>query len=217
MRYTRLLSSLKRLPTRVHVLEAERKFKPDAFSLKNLVDNAGKPRFPCLTRLADTTFEDIYYDSCNALARNGIWVRMRDGVWEAKHRHAGDYMNSHFEELSGRSDVAKLLLQHLPQAKIGPGDASGLEVVAKFKTHRRSWLANGRYTIVIDDTDFGHQVGEVELVQSCSDVQYAEKGQLTARMHDELNQFMKEYRWAFPTSEASGKLSAYFKLHRLEE
>ena len=46
----------------------------------------------------------------------------------------------------------------------GPNKSFGLEKTYQFKTHRRSFLADGKFTIVLDKTDFRHLASEVELL-----------------------------------------------------
>ena len=71
--------------------------------------------------------------------------------------------------------------------------------MAEFVTTRVSFLADDRFTVVLDATDFGHTVGEVELM-----AEDAEKA------HADIDAFLKEYAWFFDTSNPKGKLTAYF-------
>ena len=82
----------------------------------------------------------------------------------------------------------------------GPNESFGLEKTCQFETHRRSFLADGRFTVVLDETDFGHSAGEVELLAE------DEK-----RAHADIDVFLARYAWLFDCSTPKGKLTAYFE------
>lgn len=70
------------------VLEVERKFLPTATSISLLRANTSKPAFESFKPLGVSHTHDVYYDCNNALLSRGIYVRRRDGNWEAKIRQA---------------------------------------------------------------------------------------------------------------------------------
>lgn len=72
--------------------------------------------------------------------------------------------------------------------------------MAGFETHRLTLLADGKFTVVLDFTDFGHVVGEVELMAEDAE-----------RAHGDVEAFLKEYAWFFDTVNPKGKLTAYFE------
>ncbi len=88
------------------------------------------------------------------------------------------------------------------------GDASlvednfGLDAIARFETFRSWMLADDRFKVVLDETDFGHWVGEVELEAEDADAEKA---------HEEIEAFLWRYRWFFDTAKPKGKLTAYFE------
>lgn len=71
-----------------------------------------------------------------------------------------------------------------------------LDVLTEFETIRYTFLADDKFTIVLDNTNFDHQVGELELIVKPEDV-------------DEANDaFLEEYAWFYDTSNPKGKLAA---------
>lgn len=117
--------------------------------------------------------------------------------------HNGTMLRSTFSETKDLSQIRSLVRSHFPD----PGrrdfdNRFGLDKMAGFKTHRLTFLADGRFTVVLDATDFGHRVGEVELM--AEDAEEA---------HGEIDAFCKEYAWFFDTEreKPKGKLTAYFE------
>ena len=199
------------------VFEIERKFLPNATSIAALRDNAGYPPFRKIIPQKRRQFQDIYYDHENILSSRGIWVRRRSDTWQAKVRRGGDFKNSRFQELSGIDDVSEVVLDHVPEAYVSIGRIRGLEEIARFITFRESWRVNDRFTVVIDEADFGHTVGEVELMHSMESAEGATglNGiSASEKLDVEIREFMRVHEWAFPTGDLSGKLSAYFALKR---
>ena len=215
------------------MLEVERKFLPSAAHL--IARNAASPAFRNFKTLPTYTFTDIYYDQADKLRSAGIWVRKRDQKWEAKIKLGGDYIHSQFCEIDTPGKIATMLKQHIPMTSnmIDLTDLStptelqpfGLTTFASFTTTRQTWTASvddkTDVSIVIDTTDFGHQVGEVEL-----QVPFAEEDVSTTAttattqseaiqsMQATLDAFMADHRMAFPQAECKGKLSAYFNWKR---
>ncbi|CAF9904530.1 MAG: hypothetical protein GOMPHAMPRED_002870 [Gomphillus americanus] len=196
-------------------IEVERKFLCLPSTSMVLQQNKGHPPFQTLRFLKQSSFADCYFDRQNLLTNRGIWVRKRDNLWQAKIRIAGDFQNSKFEEIQGRDQVFNLL-QDLHISNPQPGGADfGLLPIAKFTSTRHTWQADEKFTIVIDCTNFGHTVGEVELqCQVDGQSVLEEKEELTHRMDQEIDSFMQKYAWAFPKGKAMGKLSAYFQQQR---
>ena len=95
--------------------------------------------------------------------------------------------------------MLRMVRKHVPEC-LGPENNFGLDMLCKFDTVRDSFLADGKFTVVLDHTDFGHQVGEVELM-----AEDAEKA------HADIDAFLKEYAWFFDTTNPKGKLTAYFE------
>jgi len=198
------------------LLEVERKFC--SLAVEDLVANTGQPPFKIVHALAQRTIHDVYYDDpSRSLIKAGIWVRRRNGFWEAKVKRGGDFTNSKFEELSGPG-----LVQRCVQAVTGKEarekDFFGLDAIATLSTVRQSWIADGEFKIVFDAMDFGHTVGEVELEEkfnfsatanASKEHQIQEK---MTEMDERIGVFMNRYHWAFRPGAPKGKLMAYFEL-----
>lgn len=103
---------------------------------------------------------------------------------------------------------------------LGPGselNAHGLQgrilrEMARFTTCRKGYVVDGKFTVVIDATDFGHTVGEVELERAFteSSCEGEDKTRAIVAMDKEIDGFMGRFLWAFPVGKPVGKLSAYF-------
>ncbi|RYN61657.1 hypothetical protein AA0117_g12934 [Alternaria alternata] len=199
--------------SRAFRLEVERKFC--GFAVADLAPHVGNPPFQTIQSQGQRVFHDTYFDRAGRLAAAGVWVRLRNGKWEAKVRKGGDFQNSRFEELSDPHKIGKQV-----QAITGQGcnerESFGLDRIANMSTTRTTWLADERFTIVLDRMDFGHEVGEVELQ---SEVHLAYTGQALEdhkqramqQMDQEIVAFMQHYRWAFAAGVPIGKLTAYFE------
>jgi thiamine-triphosphatase len=197
--------------------EIERKFSPTPQSIDLLERNAGLPQFHSLQFLGTSTFKDIYYDHHGILEAERTWVRQRDGTWQAKNRLAGCHNSSIFEEVEGAREVLQIVhgaieRQHLivssasyPSFDLAETAEESLVTIlkdwAQFETLRRRIIINRRFMVVLDETDFGHRVGEVELLTNSQ--------QAAKHMHHEIDAFMAEHKWAFPDKDVVGKLSAY--------
>ena len=181
------------------------------------------PPFQSISSLPTSYMHDIYYDynpnseqykddisqdhkkQRSVLMSGGIWVRQRNGLWQAKIKRGGDYTNSKFEEVEGEKSVAECVSRclensatvdstgkmtrnnclhasrhgsdlyrlHMASNVAAGKDLSSesqilklssiLRPVADIRTKRLSWLADEKFRIVLDEMDFGHTVGEVEL------------------------------------------------------
>lgn len=196
------------------VLEVERKFFSNGSSRERISANQGKPAFHTLEYLGQQSFEDIYFDRDGILMANKIWLRKRSGRWQAKVRHGGDFTNSQFEELSEPPEISALIKRYFLDANVASRNF-GLQKIAQFTTVRDAWRADDRFEIVLDDTDFGHSVGEVELQETITitgddqSLKILQKS-MAKEMDRQIDSFMQRYRWAFPVEIPVGKLSAYF-------
>ncbi|MCJ1475930.1 hypothetical protein MMC13_004594 [Lambiella insularis] len=188
------------------ILKVERKFRCSPRSISLLRHNGGDPPFQELTYLGQHRFHDTYYDSNNTLSGNGVWIRRRSGVWQAKVRQGGDFINSKFGELVGKDQIRRLIAQY--GVRTSESDDFGLSTIAQYVTERERWKADGTFEIAIDTTDFDHTVGEVEM--SVEDPNTGSNEAVTSRMDAQIEAFMEKYSWAFPSGVTVGKLSAYF-------
>lgn len=198
------------------ILEVERKFQCDPGSMSRIRANQGQPPFQSLKPLGRRSFEDVYYDRNRILSTEGIWVRKRNERWQAKVRQSGDYTNSQFEEVTEADDISRIVRD----MGLGTHTASsnfGLVEMARYTTFRETWRADNKFEIVLDNTDFEHTVGEVELQRAVTldhddgeELSKFARQALTADMDQQIEDFMNYYSWAFPLGKPVGKLSAYF-------
>ncbi|KAL9576222.1 MAG: hypothetical protein Q9212_007282 [Teloschistes hypoglaucus] len=188
------------------LLEVERKFHFNMWNIMRQLPPYAQ-MFKSIKQMKPQQFTDTYFDHRDVLSSNGIWVRRRHGtspatdVVEAKVRVNGNYHRSTFEEITDGALIHELIRPHFPNVKRGVNDF-GLDILAQFITNRRSFLANDKFTVVLDETDFGHAVGEVELMAEDE-----------AEAHGQIDRFMQEY-WRFfgkGVTKPAGKLSAYLQ------
>ncbi|KAG8168405.1 hypothetical protein KVR01_001154 [Diaporthe batatas] len=230
-------SQAPRFVPRLSVLEVERKFTPTSASIRQLDQNAGEPPFKSVLQTGVTCFEDTYYDTSDDILSNaGVWIRCRKKFecgrlrfapnasdpssphavsWEAKIRLGGNFINSAFGEITDMQEIQATLSSLVPGAKLdgqyGPRGGH-IRELARFVTNRTSYLVDGKFTVIIDVTDFGHTVGEVELETEASETSCEGAGRTLAiaAMGEEVADLMRRFAWAFPPGTPVGKLSAYF-------
>lgn len=188
--------------------------------MNRLKANSGSPAFGSLEYLGQSTFTDTYFDDpVSTLSTQGVWVRQRGTGWQAKIRQGGDYNNSQFEELSCPDEIGRMIKSYnIEYSRLESDKSFGLKSMARFTTIREAWKADKKFNIVLDRTDFGHAVGEVELEEVVEEISndenealWAAKRQgMTTQMDRQIETFMQDYSWAFPVGKPVGKLSAYF-------
>ncbi|KFY03039.1 hypothetical protein V490_00333 [Pseudogymnoascus sp. VKM F-3557] len=205
------------LPDRVQTcLEVERKFIVTPAADSYLRSNGGGSGFNKHENLGKLTTNDIYYDRDGLLFSKGVYVRQRNGHWEAKIRSGGDFINSAFAEINGNNAVKEIIMHNLRGFANGADIEEILKPCAKFATDRESWMIDGKFKVDVDKTDFGHTVGEVELTKTLKYVNKEEEKlkELKEQMDQEIKLFMQFYPQAFPVGRPVGKLSAYFRQAR---
>ncbi|KIX06955.1 uncharacterized protein Z518_04931 [Rhinocladiella mackenziei CBS 650.93] len=193
-------------PTAIR-LEVERKFT--SLKCHPLRVDGGKPPFLSLRTLGKQDFHDVYYDYEDRLSRAGTWLRQRNGRWQSKVRRGGTYTNSQFEESSDLETISTHI-RALTGLDIPASQSFGLSRIASLTTFRQGWIADEEFKIVFDRTDFGHQVGEVELEKEVIEPNEQEIRKILEKMDHEIADFLRRYNWAFSEGEPVGKLSAYF-------
>lgn len=201
-------------------IEVERKFLVTPVSLSYLRSNGGDSRFKKHESLGKQTTHDIYYDRDSSLFSKGIYIRRRNGDWEAKIRTGGDFINSAFTEIDGSDLVKKVVERNLVVSTDGLNIEELLEPCADFVTERESWILDDKFKVDVDATNFGHTVGEVELTHTVSvhdehgEIEEEKEKELREKMDREIEAFMQGYPQAFPAGRPLGKLSAYFQQAR---
>jgi thiamine-triphosphatase len=192
----------------------ERKFR--SLTVRELTANNGNPPFKTIRSLGQRSIQDVYYDRSGLLSSAGVWVRQRNGDWEAKVKRGGNFTNSRFEELSDPRDISRCI-KDITGVACHEHDLFGLEPIATLSTVRKTWIADEDFSIVLDSMDFGHTVGEVELQQqkgfiAMGELSIEEQKQRTMQeMDDRIAKFMEQYSWAFCPGVPKGKLTAYFE------
>ena len=103
--------------------------------------------------------------------------------------------------------MEKLVRKYLPECP-GADRDFGLSPFCQYTTDRTEFTADERFTVALDTTDFGHDVGEVEVI--------AKEGEDEKKVMMEIGKFMEEYRWFFKSvgGKPKGKMTAYFEKHR---
>lgn len=187
-------------------LEVERKFAGFTYGSPTL--RQGTPPFLKLRDMGERTFHDLYFDDADLLSNNGFWLRQRDGNWQMKFGTTGDRLNSRLQETSDLATI-KQKIQRLTGRNSAAPDNFGLYQLASFRTIRSSWLADDEFTLVLDRTDFGHTVGEVELEVNAEVVNDDEAEKIMAEMDLRIVGFLKRYKDSFSDEVPVGKLSSY--------
>lgn len=204
-----------------------------ASSVRQLDQNTGEPPFKSVIHKGVTCFEDTYYDTPkDNLSIAGVWIRRRKKFecerlrfapiepasphhvsWEAKVRVGGDFINSAFRDITDVQEILTILSNLVPGAELdaqhGPRGGQMREL-ARFVTNRTGYVVDGKFTVVIDVTDFGHTIGEVELEKDASDASCEGRTLTIAAIDEEVGGFMRRFIWAFPSGNPVGKLTAYF-------
>lgn len=202
------------------LLEIEQKFNFNMAKVALFMEKRGHPALRQVRSVNKLCFCDTYYDSQDKLSSNGLWVRKRQHIrvlpsglplrscerqpylleWEAKQRIQGSsIIRSTFNETKDTKKILEMVRSIIPSS-LGADANFGLGEMCQFETTRQTFLANDKFTIVLDCTDFGHDVGEVELLAEDAE-----------RAHREIDAFMKEYDWFFDKRNPKGKLTAYFE------
>lgn len=195
------------------VLEVEQKFSWVLRNLNVVKSNGGNPPFNRIGSMNTQLFRDTYYDSQQKLSSTGLWVRKRmyfnvsepskaigAHTWEAKQAVKGSSFNrSTFKETRDVHLIRQMVSERVPWC-LGPSECFGLSQLCQFQTSRHTFIADQKFTVVLDSTDFGHSVGEVELLAEDAD-----------KAHDEIDAFLDRYAWFFDRLKPKGKLTAYFE------
>jgi thiamine-triphosphatase len=204
----------RKLPSLTAVLEVERKFH--SLAVKDLKTNSGHAPFHSIRSLGESTFRDVYYNKSDFLSSSGIWLRRRNGDWQAKFRKGGDRTNPRFEELSDINEIGRWL-SDMYRTQLTEQNHFGLKPMASLSTLRKAWVADDKFGIVLDTTDFDHTVGVVELevvLELCGTTDTRiedQKAVMMEKMDEQIVDFMSRYSWAFQSGTPKGKLTAYFE------
>ncbi|RUS25360.1 CYTH-like domain-containing protein [Jimgerdemannia flammicorona] len=206
--------------------EVERKFRYDPAKVPLLEQNKGERRFESVRFLRERHFTDVYYDdhvNDYSLTTQDVWLRRREGAWECKVPTGLATSMDSYREVTLPAEIADLLGNVLPPVEgesrltrfVTPSSHAdferylharhGLSPFCTISTVRRSYLLDGELTLDLDAADFGHHVGELELV-----VRLKEE---VAAAERKIARFCLEHPWFFDVGDEArpviGKLSAY--------
>lgn len=142
------------------MIEVEKKFIPTEENLKILLTDAGF--------LGEVTNHDIYYDYPDfRFLKGNIAFRKRNGNFELKIKQSGGVHieledTKEIESYFNVTDLEKFIEEDL-------------KIAMNFKVYRKKYKKED-FNLDIDETDFGYQVGEIELmVEKEEDVKNAEE------------------------------------------
>jgi thiamine-triphosphatase len=185
--------------------EVERKFVFNRALLTQFHSNRGRPPFHSLIHQGNSTFRDTYFDSSEILANKGIWLRKRDQSWEAKINIRNSFVKAAYDEITSIPEIRGIVSKYVPCAStFCENQDFGLQAFCDFTTYRSTYVADKKFNVVLDTTDFGHVVGEVEMM--ASDVDKAER---------DIDEFFARYSWFFQGGKPKGKIAAYLEMKRV--
>ena len=144
--------------------------------------NTGPSPFQQLEHVQSQQCTDVYYDSNNVLLNEKFQVRRRNADWEAwaridaplrslNHpmtfdlRTIASYDKDERDWYSNSTDeiIIRMAVGLYTGLDRGGGENFGLGKIAEFKTKREIYLADQKYHIMLDETDFGHESGTFEV------------------------------------------------------
>ena len=187
-------------------IEIERKFTVTENAGERILQAGG-------TCVKETSFQDEYFDTNSyqfTLADH--WLRKRDGSWELKASIHEDKLNetcSKYVEIEDENDITQRLAAILKSPEVNTtlqqrtdnaNNSSSLEELlqqhdvqnfAKFKTTRKCYQIGDDVSVVLDTTDFGFNVGEIEIMTTESEV--AQTVQRLEKLSQDLGQYSD--RW----------------------
>ena len=104
--------------------------------------------------------------------------------WEAKQRRDADdstFDRTTFEEMEDVDQIQRMVRRHIPTAPDWTQDF-GLDPFAGFTTRRLSYkVPKEKFNVVLDKTDFGHRIGELEIMAEDAGEAHAEIGAFMGR------------------------------------
>ncbi len=202
--------------TEVASLEVEKKFKFTPHSIQTFENNRGPVVFNSVEFINEKEFRDIYFDdrSSFALTTRDIWLRKRQEIWECKIPVKIASKMDSYHELENHTEIYKYISRIVGvSSNVAVASAkefenflenSNISPFATICTTRRKYLVNNKFTVDLDSTDFGHSVGEIELmVHNKEQIIEAEK---------QIIALCEQHSWFFDTkNHTMGKLLMYIK------
>lgn len=215
------------------LLEIEQKFTILPSLIQTFRLNKGTPQFTSLKSLGTIHINDAYFEDkkIQILSKNGVWIRRRDGIWEAKRRpttqpsvnvnvnggNGGDpvlavYNRTAFEEIRCHQQIQSLINTYIPNTPDSSRNFD-LDISCQFRTKRETYLIDGKFSVMLDETSFGHSTGEVEVEVEIDMAEGKGKKVAIEKAHADIGEFLDKYSWFFRAGkeEPKGKLCAYFE------
>ena len=90
-------------------LGVERKFLVTPVAVSYLRSDGGGSGFKKYESLGKQIIQDTYYDRNGLLFSKGVYIRRRNGHWEAKIRTGSDFINLAFTEVDGNNAVEDII------------------------------------------------------------------------------------------------------------
>lgn len=201
------------LPFKMTVFEIEQKFSWIIRNLNILKSNGGNPPFRHINLMNTQFFCDAYYDSHQKLSSAGLWVwkwiycngskpseAIGTQIWEVKQAVKGSSFNhSTFQKTRDVHLICQMISKRVLWC-LGLSECFELNQQCQFRTSWHTFIADKKFTVVLNSTDFGHSVGEVKLLVKDVNKAYAD-----------IDAFLNWYAWFFDHSKLKGKLTAYFE------
>lgn len=153
------------------MIEVEKKFQPTEEQLEKMLEGA--------EFLGEVVNHDIYYEYEDfRMHKSGVCLRKRNNSFELKISVA----SSSKKEIEDEEEIKKYFHTELPLQEFID---QNLIVFTDFKNNRKKYK-KGKFTIDVDNMDFGYNMCEIELmVNDKSEAKNAE---------EEIVNFTKEYK-----------------------
>ena len=154
---------------KIKMFEVEKKFKIPANFTRVLLEQGWKYS-------KEIHFKDTYFDTESyGLTRNNYWFRKRDTKWQLKcptqdERQADSVKIDRYQEIEEEKaifDRLALVLKAESGTIVGETTSNveifGLKPIAQFESFRSKYQL-GTFTIDLDKTNFGYELGEIEVM-----------------------------------------------------
>ena len=83
---------------------------------------------------------------------------------------------------------------------LGLSECFELNQQCQFQTSQHTFIADKKFTVILNSINFEHSVGEVKLLAEDAD-----------KAHADIDAFLNQYAWFFDRSKLKGKLTTYFE------
>lgn len=139
-------------------IEVEKKFIPDETHIGRIAEN--------FTFVDERKFTDMYFDTADySLTRKDIWLRLRGDKFELKVPLSENDKTQvdQYREFESPREIKRILGIEGSNDLLDDLTRLGYATFCQIETTRRTY-SDGLLSIVLDVTDFGYNIGEVELL-----------------------------------------------------